>query len=543
MKFYDYFCFTTSMRLPAACFYILFIPLLLLAAVNARAQSARVRALERKLTELNTNEQYDRAVLLARQFLDSAAVPAEDAYYANLYLSDTYKRLFDYDQVFLYLDRAEACIDRIPVKKAYYSDHITALRAFALFDIRKYGDARKLMDELAATGYSGLDLKTQAYLAMQQAYLSYLEKDYAAAEARYDTAMARMQLTSPCDLPVILAKKISLYGDMKRPDKMQQCYRRCVELADSCHITKYRLYAVEIMRNTYEALGDYRNAFRYFATFDSLNTVYNADGFRNTIKELEIKYETAKKEQALSLQRQIILSDERLIALLIAVAAGLALMIALTVAVYRRKKMLREKQHVQRFTKQLLDKTEEERKRIATDLHDSINNELLLIKSGVDTNPHEVKPKIDRLINEVRSISRNLHPVLFEELGLQDSIEQLAERVQQHHRFILNTAIDYRNCLSVNDELQLYRIVQEAVNNILKYAKAEAALISITQLPAKLIVEVKDNGIGFNVEEALNGKNAFGLHNIMERSHAINGTPRISSGAGGTTIHIEILLR
>lgn len=378
-------------------------------------------------------------------------------------------------------------------------------------------------------------------LIMQQGYLSYLDKNYSLAEQQYNTSLEKMRTASPCDLPIIFAKKISLYGAMKREREMQVCYELAMRYADSCHITKYNLYTTEIIRNTYADMGDYKKGFWYFTKFDSLNTIYNADGFKDKLKELEVKYETNKKEQAITLQQQTILSNKRLIAFLITAITVLILIVALTITIYRRKKLLREKQNSQLFTKQLLEKTEEERKRIATDLHDSVNSELLLIKSASENNDMGVGEKIDQLIDQVRAISRSLHPVMFEELGLKDSIEQLAERVQQYNRFVLNTEIeDIDNLLSVADSLQLYRIIQEAVNNMLKYSNAEAGLISIERLKEKIVVKIKDNGKGFNVVETLKNKQTFGLHNIIERSHAIGGLANIISGKGGTNIYIEI---
>ena len=211
---------------------------------------------------------------------------------------------------------------------------------------------------------------------------------------------------------------------------MQSSYKQAVHFADSCHITKYNLYAAEIIRNTYQSMGNYIMAFKYFTIYDSLNTIYNADGFKDKLQELEVKYETTKKEQDIHLKEEIITGNKRLIALLIIAIITLILMIALYITIQRRKKLVKEKAQWQLFTKQLLNKTEHERKRIATDLHDSVNNDLLLIKSGLRKNaPQETESKIDDLMNHVRAISRNLHPIMFEELGLQDSIEQLVQRI------------------------------------------------------------------------------------------------------------------
>lgn len=508
------------------------------------AKSKQVTLLETKVYELNNKAEYETSLKKILDFLNSKTIDSEDAYYGNLILSETYKRIFDYDNVLLYLDKAQTFAEKITSNKQYYLDNIICQKAFALFDIQHYTDAKVLMQDLAKSKYINLSTETQAMLIMQDAYLLYLDKNYTEAEQQYDLAISKMQMASPCDLPNIYGKKIALYGAMNNELKMQLAYKQALHYSDSCHITKYNLYAAEIMRNTYQSMGKYDKAFKYFTVYDSLNTIYNADGFKDKLQELEIKYETNKKEQAIYLKEQIITSNKRLIALLIIAIGTLTLMIALYITIQRRKKLVKEKLQSQLFTKQLLNKTEEERKRIATDLHDSVNNDLLLIKSSLQKNtPLEIEPKIDLLMNNVRAISRNLHPVLFEELGLQDSVEQLVERVQEHNQFILNTEIDYRSCLTSEDELQLYRIIQEAVNNIIKYSKAEAAIITLNEYKEKLIIEIKDNGKGFNVKETLSSNKSFGLHNIIERSKAINGNATITSSNNGTIINIEIPIK
>lgn len=500
--------------------------------------------LETEVYQLNNKAEYETSVKRILDFLNSKTISNEDACYGNLFLSDTYKRIFDYDNVLLYLNKAQQFAEKITTDKQYFLDHVACQKAFALFDIQHYDEAKVLMQELKKNEYKNLTADEQAVLIMQDGYLLYLDKKYAEAELQYDLAIEKMQQASSCNLPLIYAKKIALYGAMNDEAKMQLAYKQALHYADSCHILKYNLYAAEIIRNTYQSMGKYDLAFKYFTVYDSLNTIYNADGFKDKLQELEIKYETSKKEQAIYLNEQTINGNNRLIALLITAIGTLILMIALYITIQRRRKLVKEKSQWLRFTRQLLNKTEEERKRIANDLHDSVNNDLLLIKSGLQKkSPIEIETKIDELMNQVRAISRNLHPVMFEELGLQDSVEQLALRVQEHNQFILNTEIDYHRCLSSTDELQLYRIIQEAVNNMIKYSKAEAGIIRLNEEKEKLIIEIKDNGIGFQVAETLSSKKSFGLHNIIERSKAIHGHANISSGPGGTTITIEIPLK
>ncbi len=105
---------------------------------------------------------------------------------------------------------------------------------------------------------------------------------------------------------------------------------------------------------------------------------------------------------------------------------------------------------------------------------------------------------------------------------------------------MVTAAISYTGFLSSSDELQLYRIIQEALSNVIKYADAIAAKITIYENDTVLFIEIKDNGKGFNVNELLTNSKSFGLHNIIERSRAIGGTAIITSDKKGTIITIEI---
>jgi signal transduction histidine kinase len=204
------------------------------------------------------------------------------------------------------------------------------------------------------------------------------------------------------------------------------------------------------------------------------------------------------------------------------------------------KQLLQDKINSMNFTKQLLENTEEERRRIASDLHDSISHELLNLKSMFNQDLILVNAKIDIIINDIRGISRNLHPVMFDKIGLVLNIEQLVDRIQNQNNFFINTNINYKGTLSSADELQIYRIIQEALTNIIKYAQAHAAKITILEDKNKITIEIKDNGKGFDVKQALNSGKAFGLHNIIERSRVVGGEANIDSSGEGTIIYINI---
>jgi signal transduction histidine kinase len=286
--------------------------------------------------------------------------------------------------------------------------------------------------------------------------------------------------------------------------------------------------------------SDFKNAFTLEKQKQIIADSIGNIASRMKIAELETIYETKKKEQLIALQNTQILNKNITIALLASFFLGLFLAVVLYINRLKQKKLKLEKQNAQLYTKQLLEKTEEERKRIASDLHDSVSHELLGLKNLFEEKNEITNTKIDSIINDIRIISRNLHPIMFDKIGLKSSVEQLVQRTQSVNNFVLTASIDYNNYLTTNDELQLYRIIQEALSNIIKYANAVATKITILEQNESLFVEIKDNGKGFNVAETLNGKNAFGLHNIIERSRAINGEAKINSNKNGTVITIEI---
>lgn len=299
--------------------------------------------------------------------------------------------------------------------------------------------------------------------------------------------------------------------------------------------------------NFYDALKniaihkkDFKNALLYNDEIIKANDSVASNEMKNKVVELDAKYEVEKKENQIALQMKTIQNNNFSIALLIAILIGFFLVVITITFIKKQRELKKEKKESLQFTKQLLEKTEEERQRIAGDLHDSVSHELLNLKNSIEEKSDITNKKIDAIINDIRSISRNLHPIMFDKVGLKSSVEQLVERVQSFNNFMVTAEIDYHDCLSTSNELQVYRILQESLSNIIKYANAVAAKITISEKNNTVFIEIKDNGKGFDVTETLNKKDSFGLHNIIERSRAIGGEAKITSNKNGTVIAIEI---
>jgi two-component system, NarL family, sensor kinase len=311
------------------------------------------------------------------------------------------------------------------------------------------------------------------------------------------------------------------------------------ELKAAQNFTRVRdLYAV--LYNDAMNKKDYEKSMLYQDSMYEATDSLGSKEMASIVAQLDKKYQTQAKEQQIALQKKTILNKNATIALLISGLIGFILLSFALTLIRKQRILKQEKQNSQLYTKQLLEKTEEERKRIASDLHDSVSHELLSLKNSFEQKSEATDKKIDTIINDIRIISRNLHPVMFDKIGLKASIEQLTERVQTVNNFMVTADIAYSNSLPPSDELQVYRIIQETLSNIIKHANAVAAKITVSENDTHLIIEVKDNGTGFNVGEKLSGNNAFGLHNIIARSRAINGEAKIESDKNGTIVTIEI---
>lgn len=292
--------------------------------------------------------------------------------------------------------------------------------------------------------------------------------------------------------------------------------------------------------HTYYLQGESDEALTAYKHYDSLKSVLAREENKEYVAEMETKYETQKKELRIKVQQKEIKQGNILNGFLLALLAIVALGAAFIITRIKLKRKRKEAELQQQFTRQLLNNTEEERSRIAKDLHDGISQELLILKRQINTNQEHTNDRIDAIISEIRMISRDLHPVMLDQIGLKLSLEHICNQMMEHNLLFITADIQYSNSLPRSSELQLFRMVQEALNNVVKYAGAQAARVTIKESATFVHTEIIDNGKGFDVATALNSKMSFGLLSLTERSRSLNGKTEISSSAAGTVIKIEI---
>ena len=231
---------------------------------------------------------------------------------------------------------------------------------------------------------------------------------------------------------------------------------------------------------------------------------------------------------------------------------GLACLGAVVVLYWRRLRAGEERRKAQEaFSRHLIEQQEVERKRVASELHDSLGQSLLIIKNrallglgakGTETTHYqEISHAASQALKEVRQIAYNLRPYQLDQFGLTEAIEAIVEKVGTSGPIHFVGDLDpIDGIFAPGAESHIFRVIQEATNNILKHAGATKARIVIQRNPRDVRFVVSDNGHGFASDHhgaTADSVEGVGLPGMRERVRILGGTIEItSSPGGGTTI-------
>lgn len=328
-------------------------------------------------------------------------------------------------------------------------------------------------------------------------------------------------------------------------------------------VKAYRVLAdLERLKGNYKSYSDYLE--KYSAKKDSLFE----ESKTKTIFELETKYQTEKKEKEILSQRAEIAEKELKIDRnrnqIIGLIALVVVLAILGYLLYNQQKLKNKQLQKENELKAALseietyNKLQEQRLRISRDLHDNIGAQLTFIISSIQNLQYGFKISNDKLKDKLTDISAFTKETIDE---LRDTIwamnkdeitlEDLQARISN---FIKKANASSSSNLSFNlnregvtaktiafssiKGMNIYRIIQEAVNNAIKYAEASSIDIDINQLNEAVVVLIKDNGKGFDIANAKDGN---GLNNMKKRATEINAEiSYISSDKEGTTISLSI---
>jgi signal transduction histidine kinase len=321
---------------------------------------------------------------------------------------------------------------------------------------------------------------------------------------------------------------------------------------------------LEGVRDAYSTLSDIQNALgksslalEYYKKHAALkDSILNQETKKASVKK-QLQYEYEKKAEADELearQKEILQKEEikRQKLIYISISGAIALGLLSVLLLFNRKRLKEKNKFQQQLNGQqkeqanaVMETQESERKRIAEDLHDSLGHLLSTVKLNLQTQPIQQKQVdgslslLNQATEEIRNITFNLMPRTLEEGGLIPALNELASKVSNSGsvKVILHVHNMEKFMLEKQSQFNIYRIVQEAVNNILKHAAATEINIQVIGQHDHITIMIEDDGKGFNPETNKGGR---GLKNIVTRSLWLKGNINIDSTPGkGTTITTE----
>jgi signal transduction histidine kinase len=196
-----------------------------------------------------------------------------------------------------------------------------------------------------------------------------------------------------------------------------------------------------------------------------------------------------------------------------------------------------------------VNKLEEERGRIARDLHDGLGQSLIILKnkfnkieSGAQGLSEELNDNFADTIEEVRSISRSLIPPELRRLGLKKSLNKMLKDVEFSAGIVVSIEIDDLDSIQLvqPSEIRIYRIIQELTNNTIKHSEATSLKLEVTDMGNWFSIVYQDNGKGLAAEKMNASVDSVGLRSIRQRMSFLNGTVRFERPQKGFKATIKI---
>jgi two-component system, NarL family, sensor kinase len=331
-------------------------------------------------------------------------------------------------------------------------------------------------------------------------------------------------------------------------------------IAEKENFTKDRINVLNSLVTYYTAKGDLEKADELSVSLAKLKDSTQSLEIQKNISELSAKYETAKKEKQIQQQQFELVKRNYWLAAI----TGLLLVVGLLAYSFYRSNKLQQAKKLQATimqqqdmaTKAIIEAEENERKRIAGDLHDGVGQtmsaakmNLSSIESRLDFKNDDDKIAFEKIVHlvdesckEVRSVSHNMMPNALLKSGLSSAVKEFIEKIDNRILKVNLFSEGLNERLNTNVETVLYRIIQECVNNVIKHSGANELDISLIKDADGIAATIEDNGKGFVVADKQNA-DGIGLKNIKTRIEYLKGTVDFDSAPGkGTLVAIHVPL-
>jgi len=388
-----------------------------------------------------------------------------------------------------------------------------------------------------------------------------LRKQFDKAEENYQKAL---EIRKKINDTVGIAENYSYLGDLhlmqKDFKKAIGFYQKSTEITDKHKYLGLSQDSYRKISECYENLGEHQKALQNFKKFSALKDSLINQETNSKIAELEVKFDTNEKEKQL-LQKQAEVETSRIkfsVAIVFAILASI-----IGFLFYRQQRLKNKQQHQEFELKSAMaqiesqNKLQEQRLSISRDLHDNIGAQLTFIisslentKFGIPNLETAVEKRLDKISDFTRNTIVELRDTIWAMNKADFTMEDLSSRIfnfiehaqSANQNILFNFSIDenlknkkFSSVVGVN----LYRTIQESVNNAMKYANASHIVINAEKFQEGLKIEIKDDGKGFDTENVDVGN---GLLNMKKRMEEIGGNFSINSEIGkGTSVNVELL--
>lgn len=329
--------------------------------------------------------------------------------------------------------------------------------------------------------------------------------------------------------------------------------------------------ALDYYADWYFKQGNYKLAYQYARQYQRLSDSIAAEDTKEQTSLMEVRFRVANKEQEINnlkdkhkIQQLALRHKNTLNYILVGGIIALCSILLLTLYGYKSRQNIQQQRIVElekekqlQATESILKGQEEERSRIAKDLHDglggllsgvkySLNNmkENVLLSSENAASFERTIDMLDSGIQELRRVAHNMMPENLVKFGLDIALKDYCNAITKTQALNINYSSFGMKSFNaeINVSVTVYRVIQELINNTMKHAKATASIVQIENDNNILHITVEDNGVGFDAKN-ISSFNGAGWMNIHNRINYLKGKIEVESSQGnGTSITIEIQL-
>lgn len=358
-------------------------------------------------------------------------------------------------------------------------------------------------------------------------------------------------------------------GDIKEAMAYAQ---RSLDLAEQYGLKQQISDANQKLSELYESLGNTDQALQHYKAYIAYrDSVTNLETVQK-MADQRTEFEVSQKQNEIDLQNQeiTILEREKELQWTYVAIAFILLVLSGVVILYFRQRFYNteltakaeRKEHEDEIhdllkgqetqaLQMMVQGKEEERRHLARELHNHLGSLLATVKvnlnglESTNTQKHEtIIGLVDQACQDVRNLSHELHMGVSENFGLIPALQELVSHMQQNKNLKATLSADL-GAIQINseNEILVYRIIQELVSNVLKHAHATRLAISLTGFEEGNLINilVEDDGIGFDPDSRGSDKNGIGLYSLKDMIHKLDGEVHIeSSAATGTLINVDI---